>query len=557
MIVDMPIIGYYGLQRFKQFNPSDVANWYLLQDEIGKKNVCMMPTLGRKHIKFEGFNRLIFDDESRAEFKSINYWYNVVNDKIFRIDQFFNEVEITGGIFNTIAGDVYFTFLVAGEITFSVFVAGHKIFVYREDTGSFQVVTDALAPTKPKYIATFGNRIGVSQDESSEFNLSVINLGGGSFDPTQCFNVGTVMDPAALFASESGVIRQMGVLENTLYIFTDYTIGIWSNIISTLTSAAGVDSQFPWKKNTTYAWDTGIAFPNTLSIGFGKMAWVGKNFEGLIEVVSMENGQLPQSISDSAIAVLLQRLQNISKLNPFLPLSNVDGFLYSYDDTIHYRLSIGDYTDTQLVDQVLPATSIEFSYDSKKWNRVTEKNGERNRVQKHVFFGGRHLVSVLGDSTVYELSGEYYTNDIENPDQNNLQAPNAYIAEPFRYERITSIITAGLYPQLKAPGYYAELETKYVEIDMVWGESAYYGTEKPLTWFKPHVELYYSNDGGISFLTADVLEIAEIGIYQWRMRWYQLGCHRNRVYKLIVVSTSPIVILGGVMEVSNVSGGAS
>ena len=75
--------------------------------------------------------------------------------------------------------------------------------------------------------------------------------------------------------------------------------------------------------------------------------------------------------------------------------------------------------------------------------------------------------------------------------------------------------------------------------------------------FKPHVELYWSDDGGITFNSADVREFSQLGVYSWRMRWYQLGCSRNRVYKLVCVSPAPIVVLGGVMEMERVSGGAN
>jgi len=75
--------------------------------------------------------------------------------------------------------------------------------------------------------------------------------------------------------------------------------------------------------------------------------------------------------------------------------------------------------------------------------------------------------------------------------------------------------------------------------------------------FNPHVELYFSDDGGISFNSADVREFSQEGQYRWRMRWYQLGTSRNRVYKLICVDTSPITVLGGVMNVRRISGGAN
>ncbi len=75
--------------------------------------------------------------------------------------------------------------------------------------------------------------------------------------------------------------------------------------------------------------------------------------------------------------------------------------------------------------------------------------------------------------------------------------------------------------------------------------------------YNPSIELWFSDDGGISFDSADVREFSQMGVYQWRMRWYQLGPSRNRVYKLICVSRVPIVVLGAVMNVRRISGGAN
>lgn len=75
--------------------------------------------------------------------------------------------------------------------------------------------------------------------------------------------------------------------------------------------------------------------------------------------------------------------------------------------------------------------------------------------------------------------------------------------------------------------------------------------------FKPHIELFYSDDGGVTFTTADVLKFSQLGQYRWRMRWYRLGASRNRCYKLVCVSSAPIVILGGVQNVRRASGGAN
>ncbi len=605
MVTDLPIIGYYDRQRFRQFNPADCANWYMVPSDLGKKKVAMYPVMGRRHISFLSQNRLIFNQEPRGVFKSNDYWYAVVGDQIFRTDQFFNQIEITATTkLLSLNGTIFFTYLVAGDpvvegnTTFSCFTDGQKMYVYDEDTGDFDIVTDSKAPVNPLFIATFGNRIVASGAGSSTFILSKINLGGTAFDPSTCFTVSS----AQVFAQESNVIRQMGVFQNTLYIFTDFTTGVWSNIPSQFTNpTTGVVTTFPWKKNSTYDWDFGMADPNSLDIDFGMMTWLAKNRNGILQIMSTA-GQKPQSISSKAIDVLLQRIANINQLNPFLNFQS-DGFLYDYENTVFYRLSAGNYLDTQLLDQVNTANSIEYNFDTQTWHRCIEKNGERNRIQQHVFFGNRHLVTLQGDNTMYEMAGNYYNNEITNPDATTPQSSNAYIQEPFRYERVTPIICAGLIEGLNAPGFYAEFITDYVEIDFVWGEDTFINSTVPYpdavylideeagtdnepvylvadddpntfilaeggnlpvidsptyhAWFKPHIELYFSDDGGISFLPADVREFSELGRFQWRMRWYQLGSSRNRVYKLICVSPDPIVILGASMDVRNASGGAA
>lgn len=606
-ITDCPIIGYYDQQRFKQFNPSDASNWYLTQSDIGKKKVSMYPCLGRKHISFLNENRLDFDLEPRAVYKSVNFWYAIVGDRIFKIDELYNKTEITSTTkINTQAGNIFFTFLVAGTngsapntsaITFVCFADGLNLWIYREDTGAFGAVTDSNLPIRPIYLATFGNRIVVSSENSNYFGLSEVNLGGSSFSLSTCFTISS----AAIFAQEISNIGQMAVLQNTLYIFCDYTTGIWSNIPSTFISSGGVATAFPFKKNTTYDWDYGIGDPNTLSVDFGMIAFLARNRNGLIQPMVSLNGQQPEKISTKAIDVKLQSITNFEGMNPFLTL-NADGFLYEYEDTIFYRFSAGVHRDSQFIDQVSNSISFEFNFDTKSWHRPIELNGDRNRIQDHVFFANKHLVTVQGDTTVYEMSGRFYTNDITNPEFKTDPTVNQYLTEPFRYERVTPIICAGLIDPLVKMGaaFYDDFITDFVEIDFIWGDSTFIISDAPFSntqfiideeaasdgspqflvsednadqfiiseqgnfpesdsliyrnWFKPHVELYYSDNGGITYTSADVLEFSDLGVYQWRMRWYNLGISRNRVYKLICVSPAPIVVLGAQMSVRRASG---
>ncbi len=189
------------------------------------------------------------------------------------------------------------------------------------------------------------------------------------------------------------------------------------------------------------------------------------------------------------------------------------------------------------------------------------------------------------------MAGNIYHNETINPAQPNPQAPDAFLKYPMRYE----LVTQQLYLED-----YAEFIDDYVEIDFVFGNQTFYRSNAPFlntkyivderstednpiymlteddkfiiaegsntptfddnhynALFKPHIELYYSDDGGVSFSTADLREFSPLGKYRWRMRWYELGISRNRCYRLICVSSAPIVILGAVRNTRRASGGAN
>jgi hypothetical protein len=380
----------------------------------------------------------------------------------------------------------------------------------------------------------------------------------------------------------------MGVLHSQLYIFTDFTTDIWANIITQIT-VNGVTSEFPFKLNSSYNWDYGIADPFSLSIDFGRMVWLGKNSTGLVTFMA-SNGQQPDPISSQAINVLLEKGVSNPGLSPFLEETS-QGFLYQWENTIFYRVSAGAYMDFGLLDVENSANAIEYNFDTQKWGRVIELNGERNRIKDHIYFNNTHLVTVSGDPAMYEMAGNIYYNELRNigTDPN---AANAFLKYPMRYEMIT--------PHLFLPDY-SEFIDDYVEIDFVFGDQTFYQSNAPFLntvfivgetstpdvpvfmvtedgndfiiaegsntptfddnhynmLFKPHIELYYSDDGGITFMSADLREFSPLGAYRWRMRWYELGVSRNRCYKLVCVSSAPIVILGGVRNTRRVSGGAN
>lgn len=600
-VKELPIFTYYDVQRFKQFSPQDCANWYLVSAPSGKRKMAMYPCMGRKHVKnVNGLNVLNFNAQPRRIYRSIDFMYVIVSSTVYKVSLDFTVITLVNADFTQDAGFLSFDFLplvqAAGSTsqTQAVFVGlsdGNHFYIINENTNAFTTITDSNTPANPRVVRAFGNRFAVSSLNSTEFRLTQINC----YDTvTAGFNAATLFTVPgqggkAVFAQETGIIKQMVTLHNTLYIFSDFECGIWSNIPSTTASntSASSSSIFPWKKNTSLNWDYGIADPDSIDVDFGRMVWLAQNKNGLVAFM-ISDGQMPVSISTQAINVLLQKTANAGLSNQFL--DNAFGFLYQYEDTIFYRVSSGiPATNGELLYD--SAGCIEYNFDTGTWERCIEVDGDRNIIQDHVFFSQKHIVTAIGQSSLFEMGGNIYINEIRNTEQPNVIAPDAFVAYPMRYELTTSIISEE---------FYQEFKTNWVQIDFVWGEQTFIRSDSPFentifivtqdsttanpiyvvaqdgstfviaengntpqldettynALFKPHIELFVSDDGGITFYTVDNLEFSQLGVYSWRMRWYQCGLSRNRVYNLVCVSPAPIVILGAIHETEVVSGGA-
>ena len=604
---ELPIFSYLNKQRFTQYGSCDVANWYGVAAPDTKKMQALYPTMGRKHIEFFGQNALIFDEEPIQLFKTINFAYFIVGTQVIQIDQFYNQIVIGNVPFGSVN---WFSFLPVGNVIYAILTAFvavgsgmNAMYLITETAGSPNTVTmtpitDPLAPKNPLYVATFGNSFVVSSAFSSDFGVSAVNLQG-----TSLLNVPLgVTSPFTILGSPlanraTGVIGQLCTLHNQLYMFNDFTCDIWANIPTQIT-VGGASRDFPFKLNSSYNWDYGIADPFSLDVDFGRMAWLAKNRSGLVTFMT-SNGQQPEDISTQAINVLLQNSTSIADTNPFLS-DQVDGFLYQYENTVFYRVSAGDYIgygdlDVNLNDN---AIAIEYNFDTERWGRVIELNGERNRIEKHLFFNNQHLVTVQGDTAVYEMAGNIYRNETRTP-ATMPQDPTAFTKYPMRYELTTQ--------QIFMPDY-SEFITDYIEIDFVFGDMDFYRFDGPFantvfiitedqaidgspifciaedigpdgvspvflitedgntpgfddifynSLFKPNIGLYASDDGGVTFEYYDLREFSQLGMYRWRMRWYEMGTSRNRVYRLVCVSSTPIVILGAVQSRRRASGGAN
>ena len=444
-IEPLNIFTYYGKQRFHQFGCMDLANWTGVIEEDTKNGQALYPCMGRAHIESFGQNKLIFNSEPSRLFKTISFFYVIDGTSVIQVDQFYNQI-ILGTV--PLGSTCWFSYLAVGTVIYVGLTTGTNMYIITENPfpapPTFQLVTDANLVANPLYIATFGNSFVVSSANTPNFGVSAINLQGTAANGT----VLGITSPFTILGTSlvnraTGVIGQMCTLHNQLYIFNEFSTDIWANI-PTQTTVAGVTREFPFKLNSSYNWDYGIADDESLSVDFGMITWLAKNSTGLRTFMT-SNGQQPNPISTQAINVLIQNSdQPFGTLSPFVT-GPVNGFLYQYENTIYYRVSAGPYLGYQQLDIDDSSDSLEYNFSTKKWGRVIELNGERNRIQKHIFFNNIHIVSVMGDDALYQMAGNIYHNELRTFWHNATRRQRFFQVSYALYIRNPTRMGAGLF----------------------------------------------------------------------------------------------------------------
>ncbi len=443
------IITSYNKARFIQAGSEDCANWYQTRTG-GKGAISLYPAMGRRKVELLGELKLLFDDVPRAFFETLDYMYVVVDSQIIQVDRFYNQIVLSEEL--NLSGRVYADWLAVGEKIYIMVTDEEDVFVITEESSGSPVsiqksTTDT--PASPTYVVAFANRFIVSSGNTPTWYLSQIELGGTTLAANSTwFTIPGGIGP--LFAQASGKIGQLGVLNNQLYIFTDYSVDIWANI-PTQIDVAGSIKTFPFKQNTSYSINFGIENPDTLSIDFGFMVWLARNRSGLVTFMMSTGGQ-PKEISTEAINVLLETQVQTNGLSPFLN-RDAQGFLYQWENTIFYRVTAGKFLDFGELDIEDSKNALEYNFKTQKWHRVIELNGERNRISKHLYFNNKHFVIVENETAILEMRGDVYTNDIQDTDDSS-----TFERVPMRYELTTE--------QIFEPDY-SEFITDYVEIDFV------------------------------------------------------------------------------------------
>src|SRR5690606_11591159 len=121
-IQELPIFCYYDKLRFTQFGAMDCANFYGIQVESGKKQQALYPAMGRQHVRFLNQNKLVFNAQPRAEFKSINYLYVVDGTTVYQFDKFYNRKTLPINV--ALGAPIWFATLAVGTVVYNMMTDG-------------------------------------------------------------------------------------------------------------------------------------------------------------------------------------------------------------------------------------------------------------------------------------------------------------------------------------------------------------------------------------------------------------------------------------------------
>lgn len=254
-------------------------------------------------------------------------------------------------------------------------------------------------------------------------------------------------------------------------------------------------ADFPFQRISGAFIEYGCAAPFSVAKTANTVFWLGQDEYGA-GVVWMANGYAPQRISTHAIEYFIQQFD----------LSDAIAYTYQEDGSYFYVIN---FTNSK--------STIVYDVGLNQWHeRAYFMDGaySRHRPQTHIYAFNTHLVGDFENGNVYVQSlnlfsdagqtirymrtGQHLSNDLEYIYYNSFQMD---------MEAGTGLITGGI-----------------ANTD-------------------PQAMLQWSNDGGHTWSNEHWSAIGRIGEYARRVIWRRLGRARDRVFKLVITSTSKVFIM--------------
>ena len=489
--MSFPIVGSFSADLVTKINAERTINLYEIFDPSGKKDKYLAPWPGKKN--FESFVR---GGTMRAAFVFKEFVYFVVADTIYRMDSSLVITIIGDQILATLVGHVG----IAANEKQVIFVDNNKAVLWDTSTSTLTdpvVLPAGVIPLDVTFMD--GYFILVSSGVNTQNQFLISNLNDGITWAAADF---------ALTNARPTVLSACSVLKRRLFLFGETKSEIWLD--------AGA-ADFPFRRDNNLLLEHGVLARSSITEGFDRMFYLSNDEDG-VGGVMMVIGTSPQKVSSREVDETIQT---------FTQPEDAEGFVFKINGQIFYQLNFT--TDDR---------TFIYNANTDRWHEAQMIDGSRDIATAHSYFFNKHYVGSYNTNILYELSENFYSNQIED---NNI--------EKIKRIRIARVFSTPTYNRIRIDRLW---------VDMLQGIGL--SKTKGLSYFPfppfpqsaadvdPVIFLSISEDGGISYHNFGSAPIGPSGQSLVRTMWHKLGARRDAIIKLETTTSLPIYILGAAID---------
>jgi hypothetical protein len=272
-----------------------------------------------------------------------------------------------------------------------------------------------------------------------------------------------------------------------LLLIGEHTSELWQNSGNT---------DFPWQVYPNAIIELGTHSPSSVAFEGSSMFMLASTREGG-SVVIQANSETPVPISDKDIEWRISQIEH----------TDAEGFCYRQNGHAFYQLTF-------------PTAKVTYVYDitEKVWHERSNKTRGRHLAGGHVFFNNRHFVGEFAEADIYEFDENTYTDNKEAIVRLLRSAPIINSQKLIGHSRLELILAGGV-------------------------------ANSDAT--NPQVSLRWSDDGGYSWSNEHFKSMGEVGEYGRRVRWFQLGSSRERIYEVRCSDPVNFVLIDAFLDIES------
>lgn len=363
-------------------------------------------------------------------------------------------------------------------------------YIYDIATTVFTQIPPTNFPVRPLQVVYQSNRFAVCDALTNVWFISA--LGNGLVWNASNF---------ALKNAQGDLFAGIGDIHNRILLFGSRSIEFWED---------EGDATFPFRRDNNILPQYGCAATATIAqggVGDAQTAlfFLSGDTNGVGSVM-MTTGGNPSVISNEALDAEMQTYARVD---------DAVGYVYKEDGHYFYMLFFPTPNRCWCYDATIGDPQI-------AWHEREMLDMTRFIGQTHAFFNGKHYVGDYRKPTLYEMSKNFYRFDTET----------------IRCTRVFQYLTDGI----------LQRQIREIQIDMLHGVG---NNEDPGK--EPFAYLAVSKNDGNTFGSLRRAIVGRMGRRRVRTRWLQWGTGRSWVFKLIVYAPVPKIVVGGAIDMQELS----